>query len=937
MRVDGSIKTVTAGVTSLDDKRHNGTFAKIVDNWRCDPMRGLVKRPSSEFLSDIASDSSEDGTLFPIALKDQLFWVLIEPTASSQTVRVFDAIGNEQDVNSLTTSYFSTMTGKNSIAYVAIGDAIYIANKNVEVLQSNLKDIRNRSSMIVVKQAPAPYSKIDIQWTDSTGAVNEIPTLEVGDETEDRGTNTIAEAIADAMTTIVAGGTSGDNIYVQGSTILYNRADGDFASITGTDGARDAVIATINADTPDINNLGKYAGADCVVQIKPDPTSDRGSFYMRAIPEILTETDVSRETGPSNIPLSAMPFATLVCGNADEHILGWSLYVRGYSADPDVGIGSLTPPTWKGHTVFWMLQARTGSESLDNVPFQFYVLSENEIFPDDLEFMYLIDVGNGEVHTQTPMELVGIETDGSAWAAVWTGNGGRLWEDGQTFEVYDEYSDAIFGKLPEVRWIEAADPDALNYLDITTMPHILGIRGDGTWEFGPQNENLALPGVSAIRPRQAGDNDTNPMPTFISNTINDLGRFQDRLVVLSRDTISLSVTDKPHGWFRETATQQLAIDPIGMKSSAKDALTLNHIVSHNNDALIFSRNAQYKLVGSIGMTSQNAAFPQTTNYDNSSSAKPVSNASDVFFPIVYSSRYAGMSRFSVDRDSDAQDTALAVTNHIQRYIEGQVKEIVASSTLNICLVITYNTPNVIYVFEYVDSRSDPQAAWGRWILPEDVEIESIVFIDNSVRLGLSQNGRYQLGVMFLNRDNATYADRRIFLDGMHSQTGITTTITVPSQYVINEDNLIIIEGEGSPEPGRRIFNWTVAGSTITLPYSLSGGGVIYGYPFRSSYMPSRRWVRDDSGTPQTASKLRITDYGFWAYGTDINVDILDGPESWPTQEFTNDDEDTDAHHRISFKQRHDEADIEIWTENPFNTEILQLEWRGTYFKTGRRF
>ena len=942
MRVDGSTKTVTAGVTTLDDKRHNGTYAKIVDNWRCDPMRGLLRRPAAQFIADILPNYQTNDALLPIVLDDTLYWLHIRPITNGQQLRLFDIEGSEIPIlTESPTNYFETITGDESVSFVAIGNAVFLANKNRVVVKSDLRDIRNRSSMIVVKQAPAAFSKIEIQWTASDGIIYEVE-YEVPEDPEsgsgdpDRGTNTTAAAIAALMEAELPSEVL-DNIYVQGSTILYQREDEDFAAITGTDGARDAVIATINSNTPDINNLGKYAGADCVVQIKPDPTSDRGSFYMRANPEIETETDLTYERRPTTFPLPAQAFI-VTCGALDESfppITGLpDLYNRGFY---EGAFGSVSPTSWKGSTIAWFWQLSNSNQSQDNVSFNFVVYGDSPHVAEDLEFMWMIDQGTGQVHTSTPMEFIGSEQEEGIWVSGWTGNGGRLWEDGQILEVHDEYSDAIYGKLPEVRWEETADPDALNYLDITSMPHVLGVNSAGLWVFGPHGDNLNIPGVNALRARRAGDDDSNPFPTFIENNINDLGRFQDRLLVLSSDTVSMSVTDKPHGWFRETATQQLAIDPIGVKSSAQNALSLNYIVSHNNDALIFSRNAQYKLLGSVGMTSQNAALPQTTNYDSALSVKPISNASDVFFAIAYSATHAGISRFSVDKDTDSQDISLPVTNHVQNLIEGRIKILVASSTLNVLLVVTHETPNIIYVYEYVDSRREPQNAWARWLFPGDIDILGIAMLENFIQVAVrGTNNRVSLVFGQLNEVSTPGMTQTTFLDYRYVANNVGTTFSAPANYPHDDENLVLYQGEGCPNPEAEITNWSRSGNTITVP-QMNGGSVAMGFPIKSVFMPSRRWIRDDSGTPQTASKLRITDYGFHAYGNDINVDILDGPETWPTQNFTNDDPDNDKYHRISFKQRHDEADLEIWTENPFPVEVLQLEWRGTYFKTGRRF
>ena len=98
MRVDGSLKTVTAGVTSLDDKRHSGIFAKVVDNFRCDPMQGLSKRPATHFIGPLGSTFTE-GTdvIFSALLQNTLYWVLILPgqgPSGSHQIRVFN-VGND--------------------------------------------------------------------------------------------------------------------------------------------------------------------------------------------------------------------------------------------------------------------------------------------------------------------------------------------------------------------------------------------------------------------------------------------------------------------------------------------------------------------------------------------------------------------------------------------------------------------------------------------------------------------------------------------------------------------------------------------------------------------------------------------------------------------------------------------------------------------------
>jgi len=935
VRVDGSVKTVTAGISTLDDKRHPGIFAKKVDNWRCDPMEGLVKRPASHFITETLGSSfdPEIDVIFSTILNDLLIWVFILPgqgSGGTHLIRVFDEFGIEHDVVPfLGSSYLNTLTGNDSLAFTNIEETIYLGNKNEVILNSSIEELWTKESMLVIKQAPASFSKIKVIWTGSDNVQlaveHEVPDF----ITDDTGTNTTATEIGVLIAAIIF---ASDEVHVQGSTVLIKRADGEYADITATDGANDAVAATLNDETQDINNLPKYAAHDSVVKVRPDKTSDRGQFWMRATAYV--ETDGEETYAAKKVAESLVEDAVLTVG---ENIFIQTLHFKGFQriADPEnpgllPPFGNLVPNTIQAVLINHLHSyAEVGSDEAIIV----LVLDEAPGLPENIEFVTIVNQTTGEMVVETQLQQ--LEND-VTWAGITPFDPKDL-VVGQTYDVYFEKIEGFFGALPEVVWNECADPALLNYWNTSTLPHVLGINADGSFVTGPQIE-LGLKNIHSPRARQAGNDDTNPFPEFLNNTINDIGRFQDRLVMLSGETVSMSQTDKAHAWFRDTATQQLAIDPIGIKSTATDSLSLNHIVSHNNDALLFSKNAQYKLIGSIGITSQNAALPQTTSYDNTDSSKPISNASDVFFSVAYSSLFSGMSRFSVDAASDNQDIAVGITNHVQKLIPGNITQITASSTLNIIICLSELEQNTLYIYEYRDHKKDPQQAWSKWIFPEDVTILSINFKENKLQLIINDDSDTPHQIeMRMNQAVTPFMDRVTFLDLLHTATGINTSISIPSGYPMDEPNLKVYQGTDAPNPGAEITGWSVGGGNINLPINLGGGGAAFGYPFRSAFMPSRRWIRDDSGTPQTASKFRITDYGFWAYGDIFNVDILNAPSGWPTQTFTNDNPERDAYHRISFKQRHDEADIEIWTEDPFNSEILQLEWRGTYIKVGRRF
>ena len=79
-------------------------------------------------------------------------------------------------------------------------------------------------------------------------------------------------------------------------------------------------------------------------------------------------------------------------------------------------------------------------------------------------------------------------------------------------------------------WVECAKPGIVKSLDAGTMPHVLERQGDG--DFLIKQYTWA--------DREVGDDTTNPIPSFVGNTINKVLFFRNRLSFLSDENVILS-------------------------------------------------------------------------------------------------------------------------------------------------------------------------------------------------------------------------------------------------------------------------------------------------------------------------------------------------------------------------------------------------------------
>jgi len=106
-------------------------------------------------------------------------------------------------------------------------------------------------------------------------------------------------------------------------------------------------------------------------------------------------------------------------------------------------------------------------------------------------------------------------------------------------------------------WKETAKPKMISGLKAETMPHALVRAADGNFDW------MSLPWDV----RNAGDDNTNPMPSFIGATINDVFFFRNRLGFLSGENVIMSRTSRYFNFFPPSVATLSDDDPIDVAIS----------------------------------------------------------------------------------------------------------------------------------------------------------------------------------------------------------------------------------------------------------------------------------------------------------------------------------------------------------------------------------
>lgn len=254
-------------------------------------------------------------------------------------------------------------------------------------------------------------------------------------------------------------------------------------------------------------------------------------------------------------------------------------------------------------------------------------------------------------------------------------------------------------------WKECSKPNIPCQFDVATMPHVLVREANGSFTFRE----------AEWAERDIGDDDSNPEPSFIGQTINDIFYFRNRLGFLSGENVILTRSADFFNFWMTSALEVQDIDPIDLAVSDNKIATLYHAVPFDAELILFSKDAQFALRSDNVLSPKDAILtPPVTHFGCSLKATPVNAGRNIYF-LVERSEYSTVREFFTAADNTDSKDAQDITSHVPSFIPNGVYKIVPSSTENILLFLTEGEETNLYVYKYlfIDSIRQ-QAAWSKW-------------------------------------------------------------------------------------------------------------------------------------------------------------------------------------------------------------------------------
>lgn len=711
--INQDIKNLVSGVSQQPPiLRHPEQLEEQLNGYSSESS-GLQKRPPSMFVASLGrkvNDKTKPLVHFIDRDEDEKYIVLF----TGSDIEVYDMQGKKQTVKFAegTKPYIYSEAPRYTLKPITIADYTFVSNiKQVAKMADTIDNKAWETQGLLVNIKSGQYGRtyrIDVNG--ETIASYETPDGSDKSHTKLIATDYIANKLAEAVEVL---GT--DYKVVKGSSWLYIQKVG-YKSITGE-------TLKLHPSTSIPQQVDRFKGL--MPTIKVYKYTAQTNVTSNKTQVIIDFPNISRYPAQwqANITYDKAAYDAFFAEIERCKTDMWEVTTEVSSANQFHDIYTLTYTTKevpKGETVpYSMIESATVYDGYNNQA-AFGILKSVQKFsvlPATAPNGFLVKIKGEE----------GSETD-------------------DYYVAYDEV---------EQVWKECARPSLKNHIDNTTMPHVLVREADGTFTFK----------VADWSPREVGDDDSNPEPSFIGDTINDVFYHRNRLGFLSGENVILTRSADFFNFWMTSATKVQDTDPIDLAASDSTISTLYNAVTFDTDLVLFSRNAQFLLTadGTLTPTSANLT-PAVTRYEASLKAKPVSAGRNVYFA-AERAKYTSIREFFTAADNtDAKDVQ-DITSHVPNYIPNGVYKIIPSTVENLMLYITEGDETAMYIYKYlfIDSQR-VQAAWSKWDMQGAVYGGQ--FIDNNLYLIVNRNGYYVLErISFtINTTDLAYEPYRVLLD-----------------------------------------------------------------------------------------------------------------------------------------------------------------------------
>ena len=568
-----------------------------------------------------------------------------------------------------------------------------------------------------------------------------------------------------------------------------------------------------------------------------------------------------------------------------------------------------------------------------------------------------------------------------------------------TFTITDAVSGTISAgetvyftpfRFGEGVWEECAQPGINVKFDKDTMPVKLTFVDAGTYAINGGSSRNYTNGVfkfdyPAWSERDAGDDITNPTPSFVGYPIQKMVFFRNRIALLSAENIILSRVNDFYNFWAKTAMTISNVDPIDLQSSSTYPTKLYDAVEANTGLVLFSASQQFLLSSGAEalMTPETAKISYLASYAFNPDTNPFSMGTTVGFlnSTAKNTRFYEIANINTQQQPTVVEQSKVISKKLPTNIT-----LSAESTENDTLLFgvdssLHTATNEVWGYRFFDQgERREQAAWFRWEMPNPIIYHVIMDDVYYAILKPSSQNKYTLERFDLKVDDNTLLigtspdDNRIHLDTKktiasgdmtYNTSADTTTFTLGAGYYSPNtltaycatDSDLAGKSEDIPAasiagtaPNQTVTlngNWktsTEAGSSTTSVNT----DLVIGYEYEYEVQLPKVYVTRAEGSGQGA-KVRATTRGSlvlhrmnFNFGDVGVIDVTlkrrgrsDYTKSYESIEWDSIKSSTstiaDTYiHTIPVYDRNENLTVHIKSNHPSPATLWSMNWEGDY-------
>jgi hypothetical protein len=420
-------------------------------------------------------------------------------------------------------------------------------------------------------------------------------------------------------------------------------------------------------------------------------------------------------------------------------------------------------------------------------------------------------------------------------------------------------------------WDEVAKPGTPGFMENATMPHGLkripdSINPDGFYfSYGP----LEWEGM------YAGDAGSSPPPSFVNQRIGDLFFHRDRLgIVGSAGNVVMSEVGHYYNFWRTSVTSLLDSDVIDANAPTEGVAEMLHCVPYQKALMLFAtgKTSLFQLTASPTLTPKTVKIDPVTNYQVSTTIKPLIAGSSLFFVNENAGKPWSTVREYFVSDEQVTPEAANITAHVPSYVPGDTRAMAAVSDADY-LLLAHDNPSgpQVYVHQFKwQGDEKQQSAWHPWSLSGTGKVVHMNAIGTDLYMIAKSPGggvellRVDLGpspvFTDIRDDFDIHLDRRQTIRPTYQAFGNYTDITVPA-ILPTLDGLCVVKTKDWATPGSyldiRQGTLVNGGQTLRLPGRYDGGRVTVGYKYKRRITLSQQFMRDQNNAAKIIGRLQL--------------------------------------------------------------------------------